>query len=70
MRGYSKNNSKTTGSLWNYYRDGTTSDGEINYYLGSKPFDFKSSIMGKLGDSGDDNQASEDEISLVIPLKT
>ena len=66
---YSKNYSKTTGSLWNYYRDEPTSDGEINYYLGSKSFDFKSSIMGKLGDTSDDNQAGKDEISLVIPFK-
>ena len=28
---YSKNNEKTTGSLWHYYRDEPTSDGEINY---------------------------------------
>ena len=66
---YSKNYSKTTSSLWNYYRDEPTSDGEINYYLGLKSFDFKSSIMGKLGDTSDDNQAGKDEISLVIPFK-
>ena len=55
--------------MWNYYTDESTSDGEINYYLGSKSFDFKSRIMGKLGDTSDDNQAGKDEISLVIPLK-
>ena len=66
---YSKNYSKTTDSLWNYYRDKPTSDGEINYYLGPKSFDLKSSIMGKLGDINDENQASKDESSLAIPLK-
>ena len=66
---YSKNYSKTTGSLWNYYRDELTSDGEINNYLGPKSFDFKSSIMGKLGDISDDNQGIKDKISLAIPLK-
>ena len=38
---YSKNYSKTTGRLWNYYRDEPTSDGEINHYLGPKSFDLK-----------------------------
>ena len=29
---YSKNYRKTTGSIWDYYRDELTSDGEINHY--------------------------------------
>ena len=66
---YSKNHSKTIGSLWNYYRDELTGDGEINHYLGPKSFDFKSSIMGKLGYINNDNQASKNEISLSVPLK-
>ena len=66
---YSKNYTETTGSLWSYYRDEPTSDDEINYYVGPKSFDFKSSIMGKLGDYNDDDQASKDKISLAIPLK-
>ena len=37
--------------------------------MGPKSFDFKSSIMGKLGDINDDNQASKDESSLAIRLK-
>ena len=64
---YSKNYTETTGSLWNYYRDEPTSDDEINYYVGPKS--FKSSIMEKLGDYNDDDQASKDKISLAIPLK-
>ena len=66
---HSKNYTETTGSLWNYYRDEPTSDDEINYYVGPKFFDFKSSIMGKLRDYNDDDQASKDKISLAIPLK-
>ena len=66
---YSKNYRKTTGSIWDYYRDELTSNGEINHYWGAKSFDFKLSIMRKFGDINDDNQASKDETSLAIPLK-
>ena len=41
---YSKNYSKTTGSLWNYYRDEPNrgSVGDINYPIrGSKSFNYK-----------------------------
>ena len=69
MLEYSKNYRKTIGSLWNYYRDEPTSNGGINCYLGSKSFDFKSSIVGELGNINNDNRASKDEISLIIPLK-
>ena len=63
---YSKNYSKKTGSLWNFYRDEPTSDYEINHYLGPKSFEFiESNIMGKLGDIINDNQASKNEISLA-----
>ena len=44
---YSKNYSKTTGSLWNYYRDEPNSgaEGNINYSIkDSKSFDYKASI--------------------------
>ena len=39
---HSKNYSKTSGSLWNYYRDEPANENEINYYLKSKSFDYKS----------------------------
>ena len=48
---YSKNYRKTTGSLWNYYRDepNSVTRENINYSLeGSKSFDYKPSITGKL----------------------
>ena len=51
---YSKNYRKTTGSLWNYYRDEPSSclggdNNNINYSVkDSKSFDCKTSITGKL----------------------
>ena len=66
---YSKNYRKTTGSLWNYYRDEPTSNGEINHYLRPKSFDFKSSIVGEFGAINSDNQASKDEFRFDVPLK-
>ena len=66
---YSKNYRKTTGSLWNYNRDQPNRDSRKNYYLGSKSFDLKSSIMGELGDINDDNQENKDNIIFVVPLK-
>ena len=44
---YSKNYRKTTGSLWNYYRDEPNSgiNGGINYsIMGSKSFDYKANF--------------------------
>ena len=44
---YSKNYLKTSGSLWNYYRDELNSGavGDINYSIkDSKSFDYKTSI--------------------------
>ena len=48
---YSKKYSKATGSLGNYYRDEPNSGavGDINYSIrGSKSFDYKSNITGRL----------------------
>ena len=51
---YSKNYRKTTGSLWNYYRDEPNSgiggrNNNVNYSIkDSKSFDYKTSITGKL----------------------
>ena len=48
---YSKNYSKTSGSLWNCYRDEPNSDVErnINYSIkNSKSFDYKTGIIRKL----------------------
>ena len=65
---YSKNYQKTTGSLWNYYRDepNNATRGGVNYSLeGSKFFDYKASITGKL----EDNNVEKDEDEIAVPLK-
>ena len=67
---YSKNYRKTTGSLWNYYRDKPNSGADsennnVNYSIkDSKPFDYKTSITGKLKGI---NTIKDSEI--VVPLK-
>ena len=40
---YSKNYKKTTGRLWNYYRDESSNPLSSN----SEPFKYKASIAGK-----------------------
>ena len=65
---HSKNYRKTTGSLWNYYRDEPNSDvvGNINYSIkNSKSFDYKTSITGKL----EGNNVEKDDAEIVVPLK-
>ena len=66
---YSKDHENTTGSLWNYYREEPTIDDEINQYLKSNSFDYKSSIIGKLGNIKNDKKADSDDIKVIIPLK-
>ena len=65
---YSKNYLKTTGSLWNYYRDEPNSgaEGDINYSIrDSKSFYYKTSITGKL----ENNNVEKDGVEIVVPLK-
>ena len=64
---YSKNYSKTTRSSWNYYRDKPNNgeEGNINYSIkGSKSFDYKTSITGKL-----ENSNRRKDVEIVVPLK-
>ena len=67
---YSKNYGKTTGSLWNYYRDKPNSgtggeNNNVNYSVkDSKSFDYNTSITGKLKSI---NRTKDVEI--VVPLK-
>ena len=64
---YSKNYSKTTGSLWNYYRDEPNSgaEGNINYSIkNSKSLNHKTMITGRL--AGND---TEKEVEIVVLLK-
>ena len=49
---YSKNYKKTTGSLWNYYRDepnsSTDNDNITHSILNSKSFDYKANFIGSV----------------------
>ena len=68
---YRKNYRKSTGSLWNYYRDEPNSglgddNNNINYSIkDSKSFDYKTSITGKL----EGNNVEKDDVKIVVPLK-
>ena len=64
-----ENYKKTTGSFWNYYRDEPNEEstgggnGAIKYSLrNSKPFDYKTRIIGTL--EGDN---TEKEAEIVVP---
>ena len=67
---YSKNCRRTTGSLWNYYRDKPSSDigGENNnvncFIKDSKSFDYKTSITGLL-----EGISRTKDVEIVVPLK-
>ena len=64
---YSKNYSKTIGSLRSYYRDEPNrgANNSINFLIkDSKSFDYKTSITGKL-----EGNNTEKEAKIVVPLK-
>ena len=67
---YSKNYSRTTGSLSIYYtdepnRDAGGENSNINYSINSlKSFDYKTSITGKL-----EGINTSKEVEIVVPLK-
>ena len=58
---YSKNYRKTTGSLWNYYRDEPSNPRSSN----SESFKYKTNIVGKTPQNND----SLTNTKAVIPLK-
>ena len=69
---YSKNYEKTSGSLFNYYRDGPSEitigagNNAINISIkNSKSFDYKTEITGSL-DAGQDEK---EDVEIAIPLK-
>ena len=68
---HSKNYKKTTGSLWNYYRDKPSDPLSSN----SESFKYKASVTGKnynvgAGEEGyDANKVGKNETEVVIPLK-
>ena len=66
---YSKYYRKTTGSLWNYYRDEPNSgiNNGINYSIrGSKSFDYKANFIeaGVM-----QNNLTKNDIKIVVLLK-
>ena len=71
MLEYSKNNKKTTGRLWNYYRHEPSNPLSSN----SESFKYKTSITGNTynvgaGEAGyDANKVGKNETEVVIPLK-
>ena len=59
---YSKNYSKTSRSLWNYYRDELTNDTNDNNdfnknVVNSKSFKYKTSIIGSTYNVDENNDA-------------
>ena len=66
---YSKNYEKTTGSLWNYYRDepnsSTDNDNITHSILNSKSFDYKVNFIGSVTN----NNLIKNDVKIVIPLK-
>ena len=68
---YSKNYKKTTGSLWNYYRDQPSNPLSTN----SESFKYNTSIRGNTynvdddDDNYDPNKVGKNETEIVIPLK-
>ena len=69
---YSKNYGKTSGSLFNYYRDEPkehtigADNNAINISIrNSKSFDYKTKITGSL-DAGEDEK---EDVTIIIPLK-
>ena len=61
LLGYSKNYRKTTGSLWNYYRDQPSDP----LFTNSESFKYKISIVRKMPQDND----SLTNVEVVIPLK-
>ena len=60
---------KTTGSLWNYYRDepnsSTDNDNITHSILNSKSFDYKANFISSLKN----NNLIKNDVKIVIPLK-
>ena len=67
---YSKNYKKTTGSLWNYYRDEPNSSVSANNIthsiLNSKSFDYKANFIEN---SVTQNNLTKNDVKAVVPLK-
>ena len=67
---YSKKYRKTTGSLWNYYKDepnsGTDANNITHSILNSDSFDYKANFM----ENGvTHNSLTKNDVKIVVPLK-
>ena len=66
---YSKNYRKTTGSLWNYYRDEPNSSTDNNNIthsiLNSESFDYKANFIGSVTH----NNLTKNDVKIVVPWK-
>ena len=65
---YNKNYSKTSGSLWNYYRDEPNSAAVRNIIysiIDSKLFHYETSVTGK----SECNNAEKENVGIVLALK-
>ena len=76
---YSKNYSKTSGSLWNYYRDELADERNDNNnpnknVVDSKYFKYKTNITGADGNPANNpdyvaNKRGTKEVEIAVPLK-
>ena len=70
---YSKNYRKTTGSLWNYYRDEPNNPPANDYntdpITNSASFKYKSSLVEKTPNYDNDNNNVIQDVKIVVPLK-
>ena len=66
---YSKNYRKTTGSLWNYYRDEPSStednDNITHSIFNSKSFDYKANFISSVTN----DNLTKNDVKIVVPLK-
>ena len=74
MLEYSKNYSKTSGSLWNYYRDELTDetydDNDPNKNeISSKSFKYKTGITGSTYNVAATAEGCKIKVEIVVPLK-
>ena len=66
---YSKNYQKTSGSLFNYFRDEPNGANPINVSIsGSKSFEYKSSLNPSLDDAVN-NKNNKADIEIAVSLK-
>ena len=67
---YCENYRKTTGSLWNYYRDEPNSGTDVNNInhsiLNSKSFSYKANFIE---DGITQNNLTKNDVKIVVPLK-